>query len=62
MYNTFNRSVRKTKMNEESSTSHFVFTLQISGSNKVNQILHSLSEANVFICYKKSMFLLSLLF
>ncbi|KAG2574973.1 hypothetical protein PVAP13_7KG413400 [Panicum virgatum] len=30
------RSVGKTQMNEQSSRSHFVFTLKISGSNKVN--------------------------
>lgn len=32
----FCRSVGKTHMNEQSSRSHFVFTLRISGVNEVN--------------------------
>ncbi|KAG2569034.1 hypothetical protein PVAP13_7NG367400 [Panicum virgatum] len=37
------RSVGKTQMNEQSSRSHFVFTLKISGSNEVNMSKGSLT-------------------
>jgi hypothetical protein len=38
VFSIFNRSVGKTQMNEQSSRSHFVFTLKILGSNEVCKV------------------------
>ena len=43
------RSVGKTQMNEQSSRSHFVFTLRISGVNEVQKSLQC-QETSVLIC------------
>lgn len=50
------RSVGKTQMNEQSSRSHFVFTLRISGVNEVCSVVMSIAVTFIHLAFSLACF------